>query len=447
MTHPYRRVALAALLPLVLAAPAAANVVVLSPERGLSAGAVAADAKGRLLVGGALESSDRMSRFGLARLSRSGRLDRGFGRKGFAIAQVDRGSFEDLTSVVALPDGRVLTLGGVETGEMTTDGVEGGDNAGMATDIHFGFARFTGSGSLEARKVVPLAGGGVVETPFWMIPRPGGGIFAGGDLIAGSRSACVTALDDSLAFVASFETSCRIPPGFGDAGFVDGEADRDGVVVAMNASGQGGGRVDRFGIGRFRADGSPDPGFGDGGFAATDFGADPSDTVRGSRALARRPGGGWLVAGTTPRAFGFAAFTAAGAVDTGYGSAGKLETDVDGTSAVDSLRTVVEQPDGGVVAVGQIDGKVSNPKAGKLLLTRVTPSGALDRSFGRGGRVVIGGAKLGLHLRGVAGAVAQGRSTVVVATALVLNRRRQWQDGAVVVRIKPNGKLDRRFGR
>jgi uncharacterized delta-60 repeat protein len=74
--------------------------------------------------------------------------------------------------------------------------------------------------------------------------------------------------------------------------------------------------------------------------------------------------------------FALARYTAEGELDPSFGDGGKVLTHFTGSSYAEG---VVIQPDGKIVAAGG--------GAGYFVLARYSPSGKLDPTFGRGGKV------------------------------------------------------------
>jgi uncharacterized delta-60 repeat protein len=90
-----------------------------------------------------------------------------------------------------------------------------------------------------------------------------------------------------------------------------------------------------------------------------------------------------VVAGGNATRFALARVTESGALDTGFGHAGIVTTTATGSPA----RALVVQSDGKPVAGGVEASSTAGPE---MLLTRYTVAGALDPSFGIGGRVHTG---------------------------------------------------------
>jgi uncharacterized delta-60 repeat protein len=131
------------------------------------------------------------------------------------------------------------------------------------------------------------------------------------------------------------------------------------------------------------AAGDLDPTFGTGGKVITDFGG--ADV---GRAIAVQADGKVVVAGSTgPREnlpgnfFALARYLPSGALDSTFGSGGRVTTDF---GANEWANTLVVQPDGKLIAAG---GR-SAGLAGAFALARYLPNGGLDASFGIGGRVL-----------------------------------------------------------
>ena len=176
--------------------------------------------------------------------------------------------------------------------------------------------------------------------------------------------------------------------------------------------------------------GSLDPSFGKGGIVATDHGL-----FADFGTLALQPDGRIVVAGKIKFDFALARYTPDGKLDPGFGSSGTVTTDIGG---MDYVNAVALQPDGRIIAVGQIT-VFSSPPSYDFALARYTPDGKLDPSFGRGGivRTDVGGID-------DANAVAlqpDGRIVVVGSTGP------SGGEDYAVVRYVPDGNLDPSFGR
>ena len=136
-----------------------------------------------------------------------------------------------------------------------------------------------------------------------------------------------------------------------------------------------------WGLVQQRGDGSPDPRFSGNGRRTTTFtGHDDATRVVG---LAR---GAFLVAGSADGSFALARYLEDGSLDPGFGGGdGKVTTDV--TAGTDRILDVRVEPDGTILAAG-IAGD-------QFAWARWTSDGALDDSFGNGGVVLTTAGFLG----------------------------------------------------
>jgi uncharacterized delta-60 repeat protein len=202
--------------------------------------------------------------------------------------------------------------------------------------------------------------------------------------------------------------------------------------------------------------GDVDIAFGTGGRVVTDF---LGDDV--ARAVLVQSDGKIVVGGTRflngNMDFAMARYEPTGVLDPGFGAGGKITTDFGATD--DQLRALALQPDGKLLALG-------NDSGNRLVMARYETDGALDATFGLGGRVetlpntfmtdialqsdgniVVGGGRTGavtsewdfLVARFTAnGALDAGfGSGGVVTTNFPANR----QDGARALAIQPDGKI------
>lgn len=143
-----------------------------------------------------------------------------------------------------------------------------------------------------------------------------------------------------------------------------------------------------FAVVRYKANGSLDASFGNGGIVTTDFFGSQefiSDIVI-------RPDGRILVTGaaTEPQvrqSFAMAQYNPNGSLDPSFGLGGKVVTDFTSFGAGSSLsRALLLQADGRVVVVGNTN--IVNTFNYDLAMARYNPNGSLDPTFGLGGKVL-----------------------------------------------------------
>ena len=173
-----------------------------------------------------------------------------------------------------------------------------------------------------------------------------------------------------------------------------------------------------------------DPAFADGGIAILDLG---STEQAGDAALL--PDGRFLVAGQARGAastdWSVARLTAGGALDASFGDGGRLVTDFDG--GFDYATVVLPLADGRFVVAGTAEfGGLS-----AWVLTRHLEDGALDASFGTGGQVTLVDPAAGEGRLSNAAFDADGR---IVVTGL------STQNDYLVARFTADGQPDISFG-
>jgi uncharacterized delta-60 repeat protein len=288
---------------------------------------------------------------------------------------------DDVAQALAVqPDGRIVVAG-------YSLGGSGGDG-----DFRFAVARYRADGTLDPK----FGTGGKVTTDFG----------------AGSTAAAVALQQDGKIVVAGdtftrpdadfalarYNANGTLDPSFGSGGkttipsstadFVDAVAlQPDGRIVVAGSSGSPQQRDDAFALARFNADGTLDPSFGSDGKVTTRFGESSDDFAW---AVALQPdskivavGSDFVYSREAPADFAVARYTSSGALDPTFGSGGKVTTNFGNTS--DFANAAVLQPDGKIVAAGYTFLGRTGPSA--FALTRYTPDGELDPTFGSGGRV------------------------------------------------------------
>ncbi len=212
---------------------------------------------------------------------------------------------------------------------------------------------------------------------------------------------------DVATIVVKFGPNSQLDPSFGTAGVArhnlvvgtNGESARgiavlaDGKIVVMaTVDHTGGDPKDRdVAVARLLPTGALDPSFGDGGVKVHDLSAGvalpdggfTADMARGGTAT---PDGKILIAaakkrdGATDRDHTMVRLTADGALDASFGTGGLVSFDIAGQGA--DPRGLLLLADGSVLGAGY-----TKAAAGVVtpVLYKVTPSGALDPSFGTGG--------------------------------------------------------------
>jgi uncharacterized delta-60 repeat protein len=148
-------------------------------------------------------------------------------------------------------------------------------------------------------------------------------------------------------------------------------------------------------------------------------------------ALARGPGARIVAAGQAGPDFAAARYLKNGALDPSFGTGGKVTIDFGaGTQAFASA--VLRQPDGNLVLTGTVHGAIGNDFA----VVRLLPDGTLDPTFGTGGVVVT---DLGASTNDIAyGGALQADGSIVVCGDSV--------PSLAVARYLPDGTLDAAFG-
>lgn len=166
-----------------------------------------------------------------------------------------------------------------------------------------------------------------------------------------------------------------------DAGFDDrGRAvaiDPDGKVIVAGKSN------DDFLLARFQPSGSVDSQFGSAGAVFTDIGTSYDE----GKSLAAIAGGKILLAGISTVGgnanFSIARYLYDGSLDLGFSGDGKATVGV--SSGSDEGKSLIVQSDGKLV----IAGKTFNGTDDDFLVVRFVESGELDPSFGAGGLVIV----------------------------------------------------------
>jgi uncharacterized delta-60 repeat protein len=347
------------------------------------ANAVAIQADGKLVVVGQTYQNNDYSTedFVVARYNTDGTLDNTFGSRGRV-----RTDFPGLaavpSSVVIQPDGKIVVAGGAFP---------------LFTFLgNFELVRYNPNGSLDSS----FGNGGIVTTTFPqgsyafdVALQPDGKIIAAGTVFVAFDPGEQSDTDFALARYnpdgtpdATFGNGGQVSTDF--VGFEDDAfsvlIQADGKIVAVGSANDPATFYD-FAAARYLSNGTIDTTFGVGGRVRTDFGDQNFDRARSA---ALQPDGRIVAAGFAisqnggVQNFAVARYTSNGILDTTFSRDGK--TQIDFGNCCQSATKVLLQSDGKIITVGGSNGESSDDD---FLLARLSPRGALDNTFGIGGKV------------------------------------------------------------
>jgi uncharacterized delta-60 repeat protein len=321
-------------------------------------------------LGGALD-------FALARYNSDGSLDAGFGTGGTVTTDF-AGSFDGARDLVVQADGKLVAAGlAVGAGESGFD---------------FGLARYMPNGGLDPS--LGAAGKLTIDFANGQDEANAVAVQADGKLVVAGFTRDVSGIPHAVLTRHNLEDGA-LDPSFG----VDGKVitDVSGIDWANDLALQADGKLVLagidilpfggwdFAVARFNTDGSLDTGFGVGGTVTTDFGGSPNDQDE-AKALIVLSNGKLVAGGVASSAsgatdFGLARYDSDGTLDTSFGPGGTVRTDFAG-STFDSANDLVVLGNKLVAA-----GESGIGGAADFALVRYNLNGALDRSFGTGGKV------------------------------------------------------------
>ena len=348
------------------------------------ANAVTIQPDGKLVVAGTTYTNNDFSDedFAIARYNTDGSLDASFGNNGKVTTDFPNRAAV-ISAVVVQPDGKIVVAGGAYPLFTFT-----GD---------FKLARYNPNGSLDTSFGI----GGIVTTIF-----PGDGSYAfalalqsDGKIIAAGTDFFdfhPGEMSDTNFALARYNSDGSLDTTFGNGGtvttdFLGAEDDAysvliqpDGKIVAVGSANSPFDYYD-FAAARYLPNGTLDTTFGTGGKVRTDFGNNDLDIAY---AAALQPDGKIVAAGTTVFDFGVSEdfalvrYNSDGTLDTSFDGDGRLL--IDFGSFAQNAYAVLVQADGKIVTAGY---PATEKADSDFLLARCLPNGALDSSFGVGGKV------------------------------------------------------------
>ncbi len=210
----------------------------------------------------------------------------------------------------------------------------------------------------------------------------------------------------------------------------------DGKIVAAGSAQST--IVCDFGLARYLRDGTLDPTFGAGGKVSTNFNG---NIISGVTDVVLQPDGKIVAAGGTGSSpssldFALARYLSDGSLDTGFGSGGKVVTEMGGDEYIVSL---VLQPDGKLVVAGT---RRQSASGFDFVLARYLNDGSLDMSFDGDGKVTLSFFEGSGHANAV---VLMPDGKLVVGGYSFLFSPNLNND-FTLVRLNSDGSLDTTFG-
>ena len=333
---------------------------------------------GEILAGGlSATPSPSFNDFALVRYTSAGALDTTFGTtsgstKTGKITHAIGTSGDYGLAMVAQSGGKILVGGYAHVG---------------GSDYDFALARFTALGALDTSfdsdgKVITDMGAGNAEANALAVGPDGEIVLAGFSHNGTHNDFALVRYTTAGALDTSFDSDGKVTT---DAGvghsYGDGLAlQPDGKIVVVGNVGH----PTDFGLTRYNPDGTVDLGFGQDGKVITDFNGGAADF---GAAVAVQPDGKIVATGRSNKGavkdFAVARYNPDGSLDSGFGTGGKVTTDLN--SSEDRPYAVAVQPDGKVVVAGYV--KVSSTDW-DFAMVRYTAAGALDSSFDSDGKVI-----------------------------------------------------------
>ena len=369
---------------------------------------------GKIVVAG--YSGNGSSRdFAVVRYNTNGTLDTSFGTGGKLVTDIGSRTNDFGYSVTVWAD-KILVAG-----ESNGDFAVVRYNANGTLDTSFG----TGG------KLVTDIGSGSFDRGYSVIMQGDKIVVAGYSDSGGSDNFAVVRYNTNGTLDNSFGTGGKLVPAIGSGTNDVGQnvtVQADGKIVVAGYSGNGSSA--NFAVVRYDANGSLDAGFGTGGKLATDIGNATED--QGNSVIMQ--GDKIVVAGFSTSGgsnnFAVVRYDTNGTLDTGFGTDGKLVTDI-GSGTNDFGNSVTVQDDKIVVA-GYSDSGGSN----NFAVVRYNTNGTLDTTFDTDGKLVT---DIGSSTNDV------GRSVTVQADGKIVVAGTS-DNNFAVVRYNTDGSLDTSFG-
>ncbi len=329
------------------------------------------------VVAAGFVGSGTSSDFVVVRYSATGSVDTTFGTGGRVTTGINT---IDLPVAIAIQsDGKIVVVGSAATSTTSDFAIVRYTSTG-ALDTTFGSSG-TGivttdfSGRLDAAATVVLQSDGKIVVGGVSISSTGNKDFAL------ARYTSAGALDTSFGSGGTVTTD--IETGFGDA--ITRLILQGSNIIAVGSSNNSAADKD-FALARYTSAGVLDTTFGSSGKTKTDFGTNGDGATAvaffsDGRLLVAGTSSTLVSNIPTSSDFALARYSADGVLDTSFGTNGKVTTNF---NVLDAITSVVFQSDGKIVASGSAGASLLSSD---FALARYSADGALDTDFGTSGKV------------------------------------------------------------
>jgi uncharacterized delta-60 repeat protein len=313
---------------------------------------------GKILIAGQFQATGAVQPC-VVRLAANGTLDSSFGQRGVATVSLGHGGGELFTGVVVQSNGKIVVA--VSSG--------GADDAPVLE-----LARFEANGMLDtsfgSAGVLQLARGATDSRA--IAQQPDGKILVGGGFL-----------------VARVNSDGSLDTAFGSNGFMP--AISEASAISLRANGQ-----ILLPASSYNANGTVDTSFGILGRIATLGPVSPARVQSNGKIVAAGAVTSKVMLGQLPNAtvvtgFGLTRYNSNGSLDTSFGHQGGVVTDFSSIAPSLTPSDMAIETNGNIIVAGQavqLNSTAFLPTPGVFALARYTPTGALDSTFGTGGKVV-----------------------------------------------------------
>lgn len=354
--------------------------------------ALTLQADGKIIVVGSTDTGGNTD-FGIARYNTNGTLDNSFGTAGLVNTDLRGNSDDTQSSMLVQTDGKIILIGVTNT----------------QGNYDFALARYNTDGTLDSSfgtaglvmTELNFGGSQSADNPYAAVLQPDGKIVVTGYTINGA------VFGPADIAVVRYNTNGSLDSSFGTGGItffdVGTNSDdfpyglalqSDGKIIVSGSTGPFT-AVDFF-VARFTTAGTLDTTFGTSGRTITDLGSGWDYPT----ALVIQSDDKIIIGGQTENGvdtdFALVRYLANGNIDPGFGTAGKVISDLN-PGLQDYLNAVVLQSDGKIIAGGQTD-------TSGFKLVRYLSNGAIDTSFAVSGQATfaIAGVGVSADIKGLA---------------------------------------------